>query len=81
MQQTYDTLAPKQTTHIRINSSLLAKASDLNINLSVILEAALAELVTAREYECWLADNQAAIAQYNDFVEANGVFGDGVRNF
>ncbi len=81
MQQAYDTLAPKQTTHISINSSLLAKASDLNINLSTALEAALAELVNAGEHERWLAENQIAIAQYNDFVEVNGVFSDGLRHF
>jgi antitoxin CcdA len=78
MQQAYDTLAPKQATNISINSRLLAKASDLNINLSVILEAALAELVSVREREGWLAENHASIAQYNDFVDKNGVFSDGL---
>lgn len=29
----------------------------------------------------WLAENRTAIVEYNQFVEKNGVFSDGLRSF
>jgi antitoxin CcdA len=53
----------------------------LDINLSSSLEEALGEIVKRRLHEQWLSENREAIASYNEHVEANGVFGDGVRSF
>ena len=81
MENTYDIAAPKKSANLSINSSLLAQARTLNINLSATLEQALAETVRQRQRELWLAENQQAIAAYADFVEENGVFSDGLRGF
>ena len=81
MEATYDISAPKKSANLSINSSLLAQARSLNINLSATLEQALAEMVRQRQRELWLTENQEAIAAYADFVEENGVFSDGLRGF
>ena len=51
------------------------------INLSSSLEEALALLIKRRLNEQWLSENREAIATYNEYVEANGVFSDGIRGF
>ena len=81
MQQLYDTQAPKKPTNLTINKDLLSKARELNINLSATLEQALTELLIKRQRELWLKENKQAIAKYNDFVEENGVFSDGLKSF
>ncbi len=81
MDLTYDITAPKKSANLSINSSLLAQARHLNINLSATLEQALADLVRQRQRELWLAENREAIAAYAGFVEENGVFSDGLRGF
>lgn len=77
----YDTQAPKKPTNLSINSDLLQRAKLMNINLSATLEQALTDLLLQKEREQWLQENKQAINQYNDFVETNGVFSDGLRSF
>ena len=79
MPSTYNALAPKKATHLSINSDLHNQARNLNINLSATLEQALAETLQQRQREQWLAENQAAITAYNERVEREGVFSDGLR--
>lgn len=81
MNTSYDLHAPKRPTNLSINADLLAKARDLNINLSATLEHALAEVLRQRQREQWLAENRAAIEAYNQQIEANGTFSDGRRSF
>ena len=81
MSPIYNALAPKKATNLSINSDLLRQARILRINLSATLEQALAETLQQRQREQWLADNQAAIAAYNERVERDGVFSDGLRAF
>jgi antitoxin CcdA len=81
MNPAFDTQAPKKPTNVSINSDLLAKAKELNINLSATLENALTELVKARQRELWKQENRAAIAAYNQLVEERGVFSDELRSF
>jgi antitoxin CcdA len=71
----------KRSTNLSVNSELLGKARELNINLSALLEKALTETVRERQRERWLAENQTAIADYNQHVEQAGVFSDGLRGF
>jgi len=71
----------KKATNLSINEALLHKAKSLKINLSALLEEALVTAVAAREQEQWLAENQKAIAAYNQRVETQGVFSDGLRSF
>jgi antitoxin CcdA len=81
MRATGDIRQPKKPVNISINSRLLAAARELNINLSATMEAALTEAVKQKQGELWLAQNRVAIAAYNERVEADGVFSDGVRRF
>lgn len=77
----YDSQAPKKATNLSINSDLLTKAKELDINLSAALEQALAQLLKQHQQEQWLKDNREAIAAYNQDVEKHGAFSDGLRSF
>lgn len=77
----FDTAAPKKATNLSINADLLRQAKELNINLSQTLEQHLAELVREARRQQWLDENKGAIADYNQRVEAQGVFSDGLRPF
>ena len=81
MSSIYDHNAPKKPTNLSINSDLLKKARELDINLSSGLEEALEQLIKRRLNERWVSENREAIASYNEYVDANGVFSDGVRGF
>lgn len=81
MHASYDHNAPKKPTNLSINSDLLRKAKELDINLSAVLERTLAEVVRRRQRELWLAVNQEAIDIYNQQVQDHGTFGDGLRSF
>ncbi len=78
---TFDIQAPKKPTNLSINSDLLLKARKLNINLSATLENELARQLQIKQREQWLQENADAIQAYNDFVENEGVFSDGIRSF
>ena len=79
--KTFDTQAPKKPTNLSINSDLLSKAREMNINLSATLENELAKQLKIKQKEQWLQENTEAIQAYNDFVENEGVFSDGIRRF
>ena len=81
MNDAYNTQAPKKPTNVSINSDLLEKAKNLNINLSATLEHALAEQLRTELRAQWLRENADAIQAYNQFVETNGTFSDSVRKF
>ena len=81
MQPAYNTQAPKKAANLSINADLLAKARELDINLSATLEQALTETLKNRLRDQWLAENKVAMEAYNDHVEKHGVFSDGVRTF
>jgi antitoxin CcdA len=81
MNSAYDPKAPKRATNLSINSDLLTIARELDINLSATMETALASAVTAKQRERWIAENRDAMVAYNEQVEANGVFSDGLRGF
>jgi antitoxin CcdA len=73
--------AAKKPTNVSIDRDLLLDARALNINLSQALEDRLIELIRAARENRWLAENEGAIADYNDRIERAGVFGDTVRRF
>ncbi len=81
MSYVYDRKAPKQATNLSINRDLLHAARDAGVNLSAVLEEALAEKVAAAKREHWVRENSDAIAAYNEFAEENGVASDGMRSF
>lgn len=79
MTQTYDDFAPKKAANLSINSSLLAKAKLLKLNLSATLESALVEKVRKMERTQWLEENQNAIAASNKLADENGLFADSYK--
>lgn len=82
MQETfYDTNAPKKSTNLSINSDLLRKAKECRINLSRALEQRLVEMLLEKKRREWKEENRDAIEAYNRRVDADGVFGDGLRMF
>jgi len=79
-----DTNAPrrrKKATNLSIDNDLLARARHLKINLSQVVESGLVEAIRRHERAQWLEKNRAALDAYNDHVEKQGVFSDGLRSF
>jgi antitoxin CcdA len=76
-----DRKAPKQATNVSINRDLLDAAREAGVNLSAALEEVLKEKVAAARREKWKRENAEAIAEYNDFIEEQGVFSDSHRSF
>lgn len=81
MQRVYNRKAPKQAANLSINSDLLKVARDSGVNLSAVLEEALAYRVAEAKRATWRLENSEAIASYNEFVEENGVYSDASRSF
>ena len=77
----YNTHAPKKSTNLSINSDLLRKAKDYQINLSKALEQCLVEMLLEEKRREWREENRDAIEAYNSRIEADGVFSDGLRRF
>jgi antitoxin CcdA len=81
MQLAYNPHAPKRPANLSVNGDLLSKAKELDINLSATLELALAAALRDKQRTQWLAENKTAIDAYNEHVEMQGVFSDGLRSF
>lgn len=81
MEALYDTTAPKKATNLSINSDLLRRSRELDINLSATLEQALKKALAKQQEARWKKENRAAILSYNEFVEENGCFSDEHRSF
>ncbi len=71
----------KRSVNLSVNSALIQEAKSLDINLSREFESHLETLVKQRRQEKWLAENHAALDAYNDHIERDGVFSDGLRGF
>jgi antitoxin CcdA len=71
----------KQAANLSVDAGLLEEARRLKLNLSQVFEASLAETIRKRQGEEWLAKNGAALDAYNEHVEKDGVFSDGLRSF
>ena len=81
MNMLYNPDAPKKPTNLSLNSDLVQKAKDENINLSSVVEFAIVEELKARKEIEWKEENKNAISDYNRFVEKIGFFSDGMRSF
>jgi len=71
----------KVAANLSVRSDLLARARELELNLSLLLETALERAIRDHERESWVASNREAIAAYNTQVAKRGVFSDGWRRF
>ncbi len=61
------------TTRIRVRSDLLSQARLIGVDLSRAAEQGIADAVSRRTTEIWLAQNRGALQSSNAFVEAHGV--------
>jgi antitoxin CcdA len=74
MQCIYSRKAPKRPVNLSINSDLLKAAREAGLNLSSVLEEALALRVASAKRDTWKHDNADAIAACNHITERHGVF-------
>lgn len=81
MKQKIITARNRKSVNVSVNGDLLRQAKDMKINLSRTLEVGLVDLVRRRKQETWRETNRQAINDYNERVERNGVFSDGLRRF
>jgi len=77
----YDREAPRKPTKLSVNSDLVEKAREFDVDLVATLEDALALEVHKRQSETWLEENREAIEAYNELVAQHGVFSTGLRGF
>jgi antitoxin CcdA len=69
----------KKAVNVSIDADLIAEAKAAGLNLSGVLEAALArELKATREVQ-WRGENRSAIEQSNIELERNGLWCDAYR--
>jgi antitoxin CcdA len=71
----------KKAANLSVDDRLLERARRLKLNLSEVFEAGLQEAIRRREAEEWLQRNREALDAYNEHVEKDGVFSDGMRSF
>ena len=81
MNMLYNPHAPKKPTNLSLNSDLVNKAKEENINISSIVETALADELKKHRENTWKVENKSSIQNYNQFVESHGLFSDDVRDF
>ncbi|MEA2019088.1 MAG: type II toxin-antitoxin system CcdA family antitoxin [Campylobacterota bacterium] len=81
MTMIYDKTARKKPTSLTINSDLLQKAKDLQINISSCLEKTLEKLVIEKQTIKWEEENKQSLSIYNKRIEKNGLFSDELRSF
>jgi len=75
----YDKSAKKKATTLSINSDLLAKVKELDINISATLQDALEDKLVEEKTKRWQKENKESIEKYNQYVEEHGVFGEEFR--
>lgn len=63
----------KRAVNLTINAKTLDMARDLGMNLSQTVDSFLTAEVQRRYWERWNADNQQAIAAYNNRIEREGL--------
>ena len=81
MSSLYNEKAPKRPTNLTINADLLIQAKSMKINISSILESALADALKQKKREKWFQENAEAITEYNNQVAQCGLFSDEMRTF
>ena len=64
---------PRKATNISIDANLQAEARELGVNISRAAEDGLRKAVRLAKETAWKAENAGAIAEYNKYVEENGL--------
>jgi antitoxin CcdA len=63
----------KRSTSMTLDRTVLEEARQLGINVSRAAEDGVIAAIRAERARLWKQENAEAIADYNAFVEANGV--------
>ena len=63
----------RRPTNVSLPVSLVEEARDLAINLSRACEQGIAAAIKAERERKWKAENKVAIADYNRWVDENGL--------
>lgn len=63
----------KKSTSMTLDGSVLQEARRLGINVSQAAEGGVIAAIRAERAKAWKQENAGAIADYNAFVELNGV--------
>lgn len=73
--------AAKRPVNLRIDESLIDQAKAMNVNLSQTLETSLVKILREKQQAAWLDENREAVKAYNQRIEEQGLFSDGLRQF
>lgn len=71
----------EKPTNLGINNDLLMKSRKRNTNLPAHFDEVLARQLQQKQQKLWQKRNNNAIKAYNRFVQAHGVFSDGLKSF
>lgn len=63
----------RKSTNLSLDADLVAKARDLDINISRVAEEGIAKAVTEERARRWKIENREAIEAWNEYVERNGL--------
>lgn len=63
----------RRPINLSLDSALIAEARALRVNISRACESGLAEQIAAARQAQWLAENKAALASSNAYVERHGL--------
>lgn len=70
---------PRRSTSMTLDAALLDEARALGVNISRAAEEGVLAQVRAARAKRWKEDNAQAIADYNNWIEENGIPNMGVR--
>jgi antitoxin CcdA len=74
-------MSAKKAVNLSLDRALLAKAKAEGLNLSAELEQSVRAKISSIEAERWKRENAVAIEAWNDELEKNGLWSDGLRTF
>jgi len=63
----------RRATNVTLPEALVAQAKDLKVNISQACEAGLAAQVANERRKRWLEENRAAMDEYNERIEREGL--------
>jgi len=81
MKDAYIKSSPKRPVNLTVDADLLKEAKELDIQLSSEFENLLERLVAQKKHEIWQNEVRDSIEAYSAYVEKNGTFSDGLREF
>ena len=74
-------VAVRKPVNVSLDPALVREARALGVNLSRACETGLSQTIAEQRGRLWMAENRAALASSNAWVEANGLPLDSFRQF